>query len=90
MPVVDRIVNVADARRFARRAVLSSIFDYVDAGAEDEVTKADNEQAFRTVTFRPRAGVRVGRPELVTTVLGTASVDARLARAMWTRSAHAS
>ena len=71
MPVVDRIVNVADARRFARRAVLRSVFDYVDAGAEDEVTKTDNEQAFRTLSFRPRAGVSVGQPEVGTTVLGT-------------------
>ncbi len=51
--------------------VLRSIFDYVDAGAEDEVTKADNEQAFRTLSFRPRAGVSVEQPNLGTTVLGT-------------------
>jgi L-lactate dehydrogenase (cytochrome) len=70
MTVVDRIVNVADARRFARRNVIRSIFDYVDGGAEDDVTKAANERAFRRFSFRPRAGVSVPHPELETTVLG--------------------
>jgi L-lactate dehydrogenase (cytochrome) len=66
-----RINNVADARRLAKRILPAPVFDYVDGAAEDEVTAAENEKAFRQIAFRPRMAVRVERPELETTVLGT-------------------
>ncbi len=47
------------------------MFDYIDGGAEDEVTMRENERAFREIAFRPRMAVKVGRPRLDTTVLGT-------------------
>lgn len=64
-------VNVAHARDLARRSVPRTVFDYVDGGADDERTLADNSQAFADVTFRPCMGRDIGRPELRTTVLGT-------------------
>jgi isopentenyl diphosphate isomerase/L-lactate dehydrogenase-like FMN-dependent dehydrogenase len=67
----SRISSVSDARRFAHRIVPQGLFDYIDGGAEDEVTMAENERAFRSVTFRPRACVRVESPRLDTTVVGT-------------------
>jgi L-lactate dehydrogenase (cytochrome) len=67
----ERINNVADARRLAKRILPAPVFDYVDGAAEDEVTAAENEKAFREIAFRPRMAVRVERPELETTVLGT-------------------
>jgi isopentenyl diphosphate isomerase/L-lactate dehydrogenase-like FMN-dependent dehydrogenase len=66
-----RINNVADARRLARRTVPRAVFDYIDGGAEDEVTMAENERAFREIAFRPRMAVKVEHPRLETTVLGT-------------------
>jgi L-lactate dehydrogenase (cytochrome) len=51
--------------------VPQGLFDYIDGGAEDEITMAENEHAFRAVAFRPRAGQRVESPRLNTTVLGT-------------------
>ncbi len=71
MPNATRIHNVADARRLARRSLPRVVFDYVDGGAEDEVTMGENVQAFREIAFRPRMGIRVGSPRLGTTVLGT-------------------
>jgi isopentenyl diphosphate isomerase/L-lactate dehydrogenase-like FMN-dependent dehydrogenase len=62
--------SVADARRRARRALPRVVFDFVDGGADDEVTMRENRRAFEAVTFRPRAAVHV-RPVLSTTVLGT-------------------
>jgi L-lactate dehydrogenase (cytochrome) len=67
---VDRIRNVADARRAAQRTLPAVVFDYVDGGAEDEVTMRANESAFGSVGFRPRMGLDVGQPHLGVNVLG--------------------
>jgi hypothetical protein len=41
-------------RRAARRRLPRGVFDYIDGGAEDELTLAANEAAFAATTFRPR------------------------------------
>ena len=66
-----KIVNVPDARRLARRSIPRPLFDYIDGGADGEVTMAENEQVFTSVTFRPRMGVNAEQPCLDTIVLGT-------------------
>jgi isopentenyl diphosphate isomerase/L-lactate dehydrogenase-like FMN-dependent dehydrogenase len=71
MPSTSQINNVADARRLAQRVLPRAVFDYIDGGAEDEVTMAENERAFREVAFRPRMATKVDAPDLTTTVLGT-------------------
>jgi isopentenyl diphosphate isomerase/L-lactate dehydrogenase-like FMN-dependent dehydrogenase len=67
---VDRIRNVADARRLAARTLPRVVFDYVDGGSDDEVTMRANEAAFAGVPFRPRMGTDAGSPDLSVTVLG--------------------
>ena len=47
------------------------VFDYIDGGAEGEVTLRGNQRAFETVTFRPRHAVAVANCDLGTMVLGT-------------------
>ena len=66
-----RLHSVRDARRAARRRVPTVVFDYVDGGADDEVTMRRNAAAFADVTFRPRRGIGPVDPHLETTVLGT-------------------
>jgi isopentenyl diphosphate isomerase/L-lactate dehydrogenase-like FMN-dependent dehydrogenase len=66
-----RIRNHHDARAVARRVLPRGLFEYVDGGADDEVTLRRNRQAFRDVTFRPRMATRNPAPDLRTTVLGT-------------------
>jgi L-lactate dehydrogenase (cytochrome) len=68
---VTRIVNVADAQRRARRTLPRALFDYIEGGADDETTLAENERAFQEVALRPRMGVDVGEPGIATTVLGS-------------------
>lgn len=63
-------LNVEDARRRARRILPRVVFDYVDGGADDEVTMAENVAAWRRLAFRPRMGGEPGEPRLGTTVLG--------------------
>ncbi len=67
----SRIYSVGDARRRAARSVPRALFDYVDGGAEDEVTLLENERAFRETTFRPRVAGAPGEPVLSTVLLGT-------------------
>ncbi|MGB8985502.1 MAG: alpha-hydroxy acid oxidase [Candidatus Sulfotelmatobacter sp.] len=47
-----------------------SVFDYLDGGAEGEVTLRENCRVFNDVTFRPRHAVAVANCSLCTRVLG--------------------
>ncbi|MGH9586190.1 MAG: alpha-hydroxy acid oxidase, partial [Acidobacteriaceae bacterium] len=64
------IVNIEDLRRLAQRRVPRSVFDYLDGGADAEVTLAENCLAFRNVIFRPRSGVAVYNCKTTVRVLG--------------------
>ena len=70
MSNVSRAVNIADLRLMARRRLPKAIFDYVDGGAEDELSLRANRRAFEDVTFRPRHAVAVPEPDLRVRVLG--------------------
>jgi L-lactate dehydrogenase (cytochrome) len=50
--------------------VPKSVFDYLDGGAEGEVTLRENCRIFNDVTFRPRHAVAVASCSLCTRVLG--------------------
>jgi isopentenyl diphosphate isomerase/L-lactate dehydrogenase-like FMN-dependent dehydrogenase len=65
-----RVINIDDLRRLARRRLPKVIFDYVDGGAEGEVTLRENCRVFDDVTFRPRQAVAIAKCELSTRVLG--------------------
>jgi isopentenyl diphosphate isomerase/L-lactate dehydrogenase-like FMN-dependent dehydrogenase len=65
-----RVVNVEDLRPLARRRLPRVVFDYLDGGAEGEVTLRENCRAFAEVTFRPRYAVPVGGGDLRVRVLG--------------------
>jgi L-lactate dehydrogenase (cytochrome) len=65
-----RVINVEDLRPLARRRLPRAVFDYLDGGAEAEVTLRENCRAFEDVTFRPRHAVAVTNCDLRTRVLG--------------------
>ena len=65
-----RIVTVADLRRVAKKRLPRAVFDYIDGGADAEVTLRENCRAFDDVVFRPRCAVATPRCDLDTTVLG--------------------
>jgi L-lactate dehydrogenase (cytochrome) len=46
------------------------VFDYLDGGAEGEITLHENGRAFEDVTFRPRQAVTMSACDLRTRVLG--------------------
>jgi L-lactate dehydrogenase (cytochrome) len=63
-------VNIEDLRQMAKRRLPKAVFDYLDGGAEDEVTLRENCRAFRDFRFRPRQAVKFPEYNLRTTVLG--------------------
>jgi isopentenyl diphosphate isomerase/L-lactate dehydrogenase-like FMN-dependent dehydrogenase len=65
-----RVVSIEDFRPIARHRVPKSVFDYLDGGAEGEVTLRENCRIFNDVTFRPRHAVAVPQCDLRTRVLG--------------------
>ncbi|MGH9086800.1 MAG: alpha-hydroxy acid oxidase [Acidimicrobiales bacterium] len=66
----QRLHSVADARAVARRRLPPVVFDYIDGGADDEVTLRANEAAYAARAFRPRAAAGRLEPGLDTAVLG--------------------
>ncbi|MEV5412171.1 alpha-hydroxy acid oxidase [Thermopolyspora sp. NPDC052614] len=66
------VLNYADARRRAWKVLPRLLFDYIDGGADDELTMRDNVERFGELRLRPRTGEWVPVPELSTEVLGTA------------------
>lgn len=67
---LDKCHNIADLRRRARRRLPSPLFDFIDGGAEDEVTLRRNTSAFDDYELLPRHLTGVGDISLSTTVLG--------------------
>lgn len=64
------VVCIDDLRRIARDRVPKSVFDYLDGGAEAEVTLRENCRVFDDVSFRPRQAVVEPTCDLRTRVLG--------------------
>src|SRR5277367_1912508 len=65
-----RVVCIEDFRPMARAKVPRAVFDYLDGGAEGEVTLRENCRVFNDVTFRPRHAVSFADCSLRTRVLG--------------------
>lgn len=65
-----RVVCIEDFRPIARQRVPKSVFDYLDGGAEGEITLRENCRIFNDVTFRPRHAVALKDCGLCTRVLG--------------------
>ncbi len=64
------VVCIEDFRPIARQRIPKSVFDYLDGGAEGEITLRENCRIFNDVTFRPRHAVAVGKVNLGVRVLG--------------------
>ena len=64
-----RVINIHDLRHLAQRRLPRVVFDYLDGGAESEVTLRENCRIFDDVTFRPRQAVAIPECDLRTGVL---------------------
>jgi L-lactate dehydrogenase (cytochrome) len=64
------IVNISDFRPLAQGRLPKAVFDYLDGGADAEITLRENCRAFDDITFRPRCAVAFADCGLKTSVLG--------------------
>jgi (S)-mandelate dehydrogenase len=51
---ISQALNIADLREIARRRVPGFLFEYVEGGAEDEVTLRGNREALESLRFVPQ------------------------------------
>jgi L-lactate dehydrogenase (cytochrome) len=85
----SRVVNISDLRSIAERRLPKVVFDYLDGGADGEVTLRENCRAFESITFRPRQAVAFPQVDLRTRVLGSEiSFPALLAPVGYSRLMH--
>jgi L-lactate dehydrogenase (cytochrome) len=66
----SQIVNISDFRPLAQRRLPKAVFDYLDGGADGEITLRENCRAFDDILFRPRCAVAFSDCGLKTIVLG--------------------
>lgn len=66
----DTIINIADLRRLAQERLPKVIFEYLDGGAEDEVTLARSRSIFERYSFVPRLASGFARPDLSVDLFG--------------------
>ncbi len=70
MKRLERAYNIADLRLMARRRLPRPIFDYIDGGADDEISLARNSSAFSRYELMPDVLVDVSQIRTATTVFG--------------------
>jgi L-lactate dehydrogenase (cytochrome) len=64
------IANIADLRRLAWQRLPRVLFDYIDGGAQDEVTLRANQEDFNRITLVQRVLRDVSKRDQSVTVLG--------------------
>jgi len=81
--------DIADLRATGRRLIPRPVFDYVDGGADEELSLRANTGAFRQFRFQPRTLVDVSEPDTATAFLGSvAPLPLALAPTGYTRMMH--
>jgi (S)-mandelate dehydrogenase len=67
---LDKVINIEDLRRAAKRRLPRIAFDFIEGGVEGESCLARNEEAFRRHRLLPRYLVDVSARSQSTTLLG--------------------
>src|SRR6516165_12658761 len=81
--------DIADLRAAGRRVIPRPVFDYVDGGADEELSLRANTRAFQRFRFQPRTLVDVSEPDTATAFLGSvAPLPLALAPTGYTRMMH--
>lgn len=65
-----RAFNIADLRLLAQKRLPQTVFEFIDGGAEDELTLRDNRAAFERIKLTPRVLNDVSAPDTRTALLG--------------------
>jgi (S)-mandelate dehydrogenase len=65
-----RAITIEDLRRIAHRRLPRSSCEYVEGGAEDEVSLRRNRDVFERIVWQPRTLIGVAMPDLAVTLFG--------------------
>ena len=67
---LSKVADIGDLRAMAKKRMPNGCFDYIDGGAQDEVTAAANVSAYSDYYFRPRVLRDVTSVDTTSTLLG--------------------
>lgn len=67
---LQRAITIEDLRRMARRRLPAFSYEYLEGGAEEEISLARNREAFHQIGFLPRQLVKVDEVSTATTLFG--------------------
>jgi isopentenyl diphosphate isomerase/L-lactate dehydrogenase-like FMN-dependent dehydrogenase len=70
MSKLSRAWNIDDLGAMARARLPKGLYDFIERGAEDEVTLRENAESIKRVLIRPRTGVDVSQRDISTTLFG--------------------
>ena len=70
MAAIDKAYNIDDLARIAKRRLPRGLYEFIDRGAEDEVTMRANIDSIKRVFFRQRVGNDVSVRDTSTTLFG--------------------
>lgn len=70
MSKLDKVLNIEDLRKIARKKLPKPLFNYIDGGADDESNVHGNARAFDAVKLVPEYLVDVTNIDLSTKLLG--------------------
>ena len=67
---IERARNIADLRELARKRLPQIAWDYLEPGAEDNVSLRENRAAFERIKLKPRTLVDVSKRSQKVTIFG--------------------
>ena len=70
MPNLDKVLNIEDLRKIARKKLPKPLFNYIDGGADDESNVRGNTHAFDNTRLVPEYLIDVAKIDTTTKVLG--------------------
>ena len=78
---VEKALSIEELRQMARRRLPGFVFEYLEGGAEDEVTLRRNRRVFDQLEFVPRTLVKSSSVDPSTSIFGRPLVAADADRA---------
>jgi len=70
VPNLDKVLNIEDLRKIARKKLPKPLFNYIDGGADDESNVCGNTHAFDSTRLVPEYLIDVAEIDTTTKVLG--------------------
>lgn len=69
---LQRALSIEDLRRLSQQRLPRSVFEFIDGGAEDEITLRNNRLALERIEIAPRVLTDVSQPDLSTRLMDSA------------------